>query len=88
MASSSSDSFNLSIESEASREMSLEFDPKAAYEACAPLHWDAKEWDFWVWSEDNESLTDGKDLQSLLDGDLEDEDDDDDVSWEGHDSSS
>jgi hypothetical protein len=38
MASSSSDSFNLSIESEASREMSLEFDPKATYEACAPLH--------------------------------------------------
>jgi hypothetical protein len=37
-ASSSSDSSNLSIESEASREMSPEFDPKAAYEACAPLH--------------------------------------------------
>jgi hypothetical protein len=28
--------------------MSPEFDPKAAYEACALLHWDAKEWDFWV----------------------------------------
>jgi hypothetical protein len=52
MASSSFDSSNLSIESEASREMSPEFDPKAAYEACAPLHWDAKEWDFWFWSED------------------------------------
>jgi hypothetical protein len=86
MASSSSDSSNLSIESEASQEMSLEFDHKAVYEACAPLHWDAKEWDFWVWSEDNESLTDGEDLQFLLDGELEDEDDDD-VSWEGHDSS-
>jgi hypothetical protein len=88
MASSSSDSSNLSIEFEASREMFPEFDPMAAYEACAPLHWDAKEWDFWVWSEDDESLTDGEDLQFLLDGELEDEDDDDDVSWEGHDSSS
>jgi hypothetical protein len=65
--------------------MSPEFDPKAAYEACAPLHWDAKEWDFWVWSEDDESLTDGENLQFPLDGELEDEDDD--VSWEGHDSS-
>jgi hypothetical protein len=64
------------------------FDPKAAYEACSPLHWDAKEWDFWVWSEDDESLTDGEDLQFLLDGELEDEDNNDDVSWEGHDSSS
>jgi hypothetical protein len=88
MASSSSDSSNLSIESEASREISPELDPKAAYEACAPLHWDAKEWDFWVWSEDDESLTDEVDLQFLLDEELKDEDDDNDVSWEGHDSSS
>jgi hypothetical protein len=87
MASSSSESSNLSIEYEASREMSSEFDPKAAYEACAPLHWDAKEWDFWVWSEDDKSLTNGENLQFLLDGELEDEDDDD-VSWEGHNSSS
>jgi hypothetical protein len=87
MASSSFDSSNLSIESEASREMSPEFDPKAAYEACTPLHWDAKEWDFWVWSEDDESLTAGEDLQFLLDRELEGEDNDD-VSWEGHDSSS
>jgi hypothetical protein len=87
MASSSSNSSNLSIESEASREISPELDPKAAYEACAPLHWDAKEWDFWVCSEDDESLTDGMDLQFLLDEELKDEDDDDDVSWEGHDSS-
>jgi hypothetical protein len=33
-------------------------------------------------------LTDGEDLQFLLDGELKDEDNDDDVSWEGHDSSS
>jgi hypothetical protein len=42
--------------------MTPEFDSKAAYEACAPLHWDAEEWDFWAWSEDDESLTDGEDL--------------------------
>jgi hypothetical protein len=85
MASSSSDSSNPSTESETSREMTPEFDSKAAYEAYAPLHWDAEEWDFWAWSEDDESLTDGEDLQFLLDGELEDEDD---VSREGHDSSS
>jgi hypothetical protein len=63
--------------------MSPEFDPKATYEAYAPLHWDAKEWEYWVRSEDNESLTDGEDLQFLLDGELEDEDDVDDVSGKG-----
>jgi hypothetical protein len=68
--------------------MTLEFNSKAAYEVCAPLHWNAKEWDLWAWSEDDESLTDGEDLLFLLDGELEDEDDNDDVSWEGHDSSS
>jgi hypothetical protein len=88
MTSSSSDFSNPSTESKTSREMAPEFDSKAAYEACAPLHWDAEEWDFWAWSEDDESLTDGEDLQFLLDRELEDEDDVDDVSWEGHDSSS
>jgi hypothetical protein len=86
MASSSSDFSNSSTESETSQEMTLEFDSKAAYEASAPLHWDAEEWDFWAWSEDDESLTNDEDLQFLLDGELEDEDEDDDVSWEGHDS--
>jgi hypothetical protein len=88
MASSSSDFSNSSTESETSREMTPEFDSKAAYEACAPLQWDIEEWDFWAGSEDDESMTDGEDLQFLLNGELEDEDDDDDVSWEGHDSSS
>jgi hypothetical protein len=88
MASTSSDSSNSSTEPETSQEMTPEFDSKAAYEACTPLHWNAEEWDFWAWSEDDESLTDGEDLQFLPDGELEDEDDDDDVSWEGHDSSS
>jgi hypothetical protein len=63
--------------------MTPEFDPTAPYEACAPLHWDAEEWDFQAWLEDDESLTDGKDLQLLLGGEL-DEDDDDDMSWEGN----
>jgi hypothetical protein len=88
MASSSSDSSNSSTESETSQEMTPEFDSKAAYEACAPLHWDGEEWDFWAWSEDNKSLTDGEDLQFLLDGELENEDDIDDMSWQGYDSSS
>jgi hypothetical protein len=59
--------------------MTPEFDTIAAYEACAPLDWDAEEWDFHAWSEDDESLTDGEDLQLLLGGEL-DEDDDDNVS--------
>jgi hypothetical protein len=80
MASSSSDFSNSSTESETSREMTPEFYSKAAYEACTPLHWDAEEWDFWAWLEDDESPTDGEDLQFLLDGELEDEDDNDDVS--------
>jgi hypothetical protein len=46
MASSSSASSVISFESEITREMTLEFDPIAAYEAYTPLHWDAEEWDF------------------------------------------
>jgi hypothetical protein len=88
MASSSFDSSNSSTKPETSREMTPEFDSKAAYETYAPLHWDAEEWDFWAWSEDDESLTDSEDLQFLLDGELEDEVDNDDVYWEGHNSSS
>jgi hypothetical protein len=81
MASSSSVSSVISIESETTQEMTPEFNPTAAYEACAPLYWDGEEWDFQAWLEDDESLTDGEDLQ-LLSGEL-DEDDDDDMSWEG-----
>jgi hypothetical protein len=83
MASSSSASFVISIESESTREATPEFDPIAAYEARAPLHWDAEEWDFQTWSEDVESLTDGEDFQLLLGGELNLDDDDDDLSWEG-----
>jgi hypothetical protein len=88
MASSSSNSFNSSTASKSSREMTLEFNSGATHEACAPLHWDAEEWDFRAWSEDDESLTDGEDLQFLLNRELEDKDDYDDESWDGYDSSS
>ncbi|XP_025823655.1 prostatic spermine-binding protein-like [Panicum hallii] len=72
MASSSSASSIISIESESTREATPEYDPIAAYEA---------------WSGDDESLTDGEDLQPVLVGEL-DEDDEDNMSWEGDFSSS
>jgi hypothetical protein len=74
MASSSSASSAISFESESTREATPEYDPIATYEA-----YDAEEWDFQTWSEDDESLTDGEDLQLLLGGEL-DEDDEDDMS--------
>jgi hypothetical protein len=78
-SSSSSSSYSvLSYESETTREATPEFNPMTAYEACAPLHWDAEEWDFQAWSEDDESLTDGEDLQFFLDEELDEEDNDDD----------
>jgi hypothetical protein len=77
LASSSSASSTISFESESTREATLEYDPIAAYEAYAPLHWDAEEWDFQTWSEDDESLTDGKDLQLLLGGEVDGDDEDD-----------
>jgi hypothetical protein len=79
---SSSSSSIISITSpgsETSREATPEFDPIASYEALAPLHWDAEEWDFSIWSEDDESLTDDEDLQILLHGDL---DEGDEYSWD------
>jgi hypothetical protein len=59
-----------SLGSKTSREATPEFDSVASYEALAPLHWDVEEWDFSIWSEDDESLTDDEDLQILLHGDL------------------
>jgi hypothetical protein len=82
MASSSSASTVISFKYESTREATPKYDPIATYKACAPLHWDAKEWDFQTWSEDNESLTDGEDLQLLLGEEL-DEDDEDDMSCNG-----
>jgi hypothetical protein len=79
MASSSSTSSVISFESESSREPTPEYDPIAAYEVRAPLHWDAEEWDFHSQSEDDESLTDGEDLALLFGAELEE--DEDDASW-------
>jgi hypothetical protein len=79
---SSSSSSVISItspDSETSREATPEFDLVASYEALTPLHWDAEEWDFSIWSEDDDSLTDDEDLQILLHGDLDEGDDD---SWD------
>jgi hypothetical protein len=64
-----------SLDSETSREATPEFDLVASYEALVPLHWNAEEWDFSIWSEDDESLTDDEDLQILLHGDLDEGDD-------------
>jgi hypothetical protein len=67
-----------------SREPMSEYDPTAAHNAVAPLHWDAEGFGFDApWSEDDASLTEGEaDLQFLTDGELE-EDGADDHSWEG-----
>jgi hypothetical protein len=81
VSSNSPSSFSIisitSPDSNTSREATLEFDPIASYEALAPLHWDAEEWDYSTWSEDDEPLTDDEDLQILLHGDLDEDDDED-----------
>src|SRR6185312_8215995 len=70
-----------------SREPTPEWDPTAAYEALAPLHWDAEEFDFGVVSEEDEPTTEGEeDLQFLFQEELESSEDDA-FSWEGADSS-
>src|SRR6185436_19326891 len=70
-----------------SREPTPEWDPTAAYEALAPLHWDAEEFDFGVASEEDEPESDGEeDLQFLFQEELESGEDDA-FSWEGADSS-
>ena len=70
-----------------SREPTPEWDPTAAYEALAPLHWDAEEFNFEVASEEDEPTTEGEeDLQFLFQEELESSEDDA-FSWEGADSS-
>src|SRR6185437_14317877 len=70
-----------------SREPTPEWDPTAAYEALAPLHWDAEEFDFRVASEEDEPTTEGEeDLQFLFHEELESSEDDA-FSWEGANSS-
>ena len=70
-----------------SREPTPEWDPTAAYDTLAPLHWDAEEFDFGVASEEDEPETEGEeDLQFLFQEELESGEDDA-FSWEGVDSS-
>src|SRR6185503_9190447 len=49
-----------------SQEPTPKWDPTAAYEALAPLHWDAEEFDFGVVSEEDEPETEGEDLWLLF----------------------
>ena len=49
-----------------SREPTPEWEPTAAYEALAPLHWDAEEFDFGVASKEDEPKTEGEDLRLLF----------------------
>ena len=44
------------------REPTPEYDLTAVYEALAPLHWDAEEFDFGIVSEDDKPQTEGEDL--------------------------
>ena len=64
-----------------------EYNPTAAHEVLAPLHWDAEEFDFGVVSEDDEPKTNGEDLRLLFQEELE-ESSDDHFSWDRVDSSS
>ena len=64
-----------------------EYNPAVAYEALAPLHWDAEEFDFGITSEDDEPQTKGEDLQLLFQEELESSSDGS-FSWDGADSSS
>jgi len=64
-----------------------EYNLPAAYEALAPLHWDAEEFDFGIVSEDDEPETEGEDLRLLFQEEPESTSDDG-FSWDGADSSS
>jgi len=68
-----------------SREPTPGYNPTAAHEALAPLHWDAEEFDFGVVSEDDEPKTNGEDLRLLSQEELEDISDNH-FSWDGVDS--
>ena len=62
-------------------------EPTAAYEALAPLHWDAEEFDFGVVSEEDEPETEGEDFRLLFQEESESTSDDK-FSWDGADYSS
>ena len=86
--SSSSSSPSSSVDSiPESREPTPEWEPTAAYEALAPLHWDAEEFDFGVASEEDEPETEGEDLRLLFQEESE-KDEEEDPSSDGVDSSS
>ena len=85
---SSSDLYASSLDSiPESREPTPEYNPTAAHEALAPLHWDAEEFDFGIVSEDDEPETEGEVLQFLFQEELESSDKED-SSSDGADSSS
>ena len=71
-----------------SREPTPEWDPTAAYEALAPLHWDAEEFDFGVVSEEDEPMIEGEDLRLLFQEESESGEEEDPPSSDGVDSSS
>ncbi|ONM21469.1 hypothetical protein ZEAMMB73_Zm00001d005571 [Zea mays] len=71
MSTSPCDSSASFVSHSSSCEPTPEWDPIAAYEKQAPLHWDADGWDFAVASESKGDLTDGDDLQFLVDGELD-----------------
>ena len=70
-----------------SREPTPEWNLTAAYEALAPLHWDAEEFDFGVVSEEDEPETEGEDLRLLFQEESESGEEED-PSSDGVDSSS
>nr|XP_051190149.1 histone chaperone ASF1-like [Lolium perenne] len=86
-SSSSSPSSSLSIQSSLSREPTPEWDPQEAHAANirrAIADGDESTHDSSVWSEDDQSLTDGEsDLRFLAIGSSEEGSDDDGFSWDG-----
>jgi hypothetical protein len=87
-SSSSSPSSGLSTQSSTSREPTPEWDPQEAHAAniCRAIaDGDESTHDSFVWSEDDQSLTDGEsDLRFLAVGQSEEESDDDGFSWDGY----
>ncbi|KAK1602938.1 hypothetical protein QYE76_018078 [Lolium multiflorum] len=72
-----------SSQSSSSSELEPEVNQMAIYDALAPEHWDAREWDFSIESEADEPRTVGEeDLRFLVDGELEAACEDDLLSWE------
>jgi hypothetical protein len=80
MATSPSDSSASSVSHSSSHEPTPEWDPIPTYEKHAPLHWNVDGWDFEVASESDGDLTEGDDIQFLVDGEL-DSDTSTDWSW-------